>query len=83
MPHFVYILRCADGTLYAGCTNDLTKRVRQHNEAKAGAHYTKIRRPVRLVYRERFLSYAKARKREAEIKSWPRKRKLELIKRNK
>ena len=49
MTYFVYILKCADGTLYVGSTNDLAKRIIQHNTAKAGAHYTKIRRPAELV----------------------------------
>lgn len=80
MPYFVYILECADKSLYAGCTNDLEKRVRAHNGLKCGAHYTKIRRPVKLKYFETFRSFNKARKREAEIKSWDRKKKLELIK---
>ena len=48
--HAVYVLECADTTLYVGCTNDLEKRLKQHNGAKAGAHYTKIRRPVILKY---------------------------------
>lgn len=68
MTHFVYILKCADGTLYVGSTNDLAKRVVQHNTAKAGAHYTKIRRPVELVYSETVKTLIKARRREAEIK---------------
>lgn len=79
MNHFVYILKCADDTLYVGSTNDLTKRVAQHNTAKAGAHYTKIRRPVALVYSETVRTLIKARRREAEIKSWRRKRKMDLI----
>ena len=78
MMHHVYILRCSDGTLYVGCTNDLLKRLGQHNNSKRGAHYTKIRRPVRLMYSERFQTLAEARKREAEIKRWPRERKLRL-----
>jgi len=77
--HHVYILECADGTLYVGCTNDLAKRLRQHNGAKAGAHYTKIRRPVVLKYSERFRIFAKARAREAELKRLTRKEKLALI----
>ena len=77
--HFVYILECADTTLYVGCTNDLEKRVRQHNGAKSGAHYTKIRRPVVLKYSETFKTLGKARAREAEIKRWPRKEKMQLI----
>ncbi len=79
MFHFVYILECADKTLYVGSTNNLEKRLRQHNGAKAGAHYTKIRRPVILKYSERFRTLAKARAREAEIKRLTRKDKLNLI----
>ena len=75
----VYILRCGDGSLYTGSTPDLKKRLKEHNEAKRGAHYTKIRRPVELVYREKPVSYARARAREAEIKRMTRKAKLELI----
>jgi len=77
--HFTYILECADKTLYVGCTNDLQKRLKQHNTAKAGAHYTKIRRPVVLRFSQRFYSLAKARAREAEIKRWTRKQKLDFI----
>ncbi len=75
----VYILECADGSLYAGSTTDLKKRLKQHNGAKAGAHYTKIRRPVVLKYSERFRTLAKARAREAEIKRLTRPEKLDLI----
>ncbi len=79
MNHFTYILKCADNTLYVGATNDLEKRLHQHNNAKNGAHYTKIRRPVTLVYSEKFTTLAESRKREAEIKRWSRAEKLELI----
>lgn len=75
----VYILECADKSLYVGSTNNLEKRLRQHNHAKSGAHYTKIRRPVVLEYSEKVATFAEARKREAEIKRWPREKKLELI----
>lgn len=78
--HFAYILECADKTLYAGCTNDLDRRLKQHNGAKGGAHYTKIRRPVTLLYSESFETLADARKREAEIKRMDRNKKLALIK---
>jgi putative endonuclease len=77
--HFVYILECADQTLYVGSTNDLEKRLHQHNNAKAGAHYTKIRRPVRLVYREEVETLSKARSREAKLKRLTRTEKLELV----
>ncbi len=80
MYYCTYILECADKTLYIGSTNDLDKRLKQHNGAKAGAHYTKIRRPVTLRYFERFRSLAKARAREAELKRLPRKKKIELLK---
>lgn len=76
---FAYILECADATLYVGCTNDLVRRVHQHNHAKAGAHYTKIRRPVKLVYSENFKTLAAGRKREAEIKRLKRDEKIALI----
>jgi len=77
--HYVYILRCADQTLYVGCTNNLDKRLKQHNESKNGAHYTKIRRPVVLIYKEALETLAQGRRREAEIKSWPRGKKLSLV----
>lgn len=83
MPYYVYILECSDKSLYVGSTNNLEKRLYQHNNAKSGAHYTKIRRPVVLKYSEKLKNLSAARKREAEIKSWERKEKLELIKKKK
>ncbi len=76
--HHTYILECADKSLYVGCTNNLEKRLVQHNNSKQGAHYTKIRRPVYLKYSESFPILKEARAREAEIKRWPREKKLEL-----
>ncbi len=64
----VYILECVDKTYYVGCTNNLEKRVRQHNTLKKGARYTKMRRPVILQYFEEFPTLSMARKREAAIK---------------
>jgi putative endonuclease len=78
MTYFVYILECADTTLYVGSTNDLEKRVHQHNNSKNGAHYTKIRRPVVLIYSETVTTYGESRAREAEIKRMNRKDKLLL-----
>lgn len=80
MAYYVYILTCADDTLYVGSTNDLKKRVLQHNTAKTGAHYTKIRRPVTLAYSETVQTLSEALRREAEIKRWSREKKLALIK---
>ncbi len=79
---YVYILECADGTLYVGATNNIDKRLAEHNTSKRGAHYTKIRRPVVLKYSEAFPTLALARAREAEIKRWKREEKLELMNRN-
>ncbi len=79
MTHFTYILECADGTYYVGCTNNLEKRLKEHNQSKSGAHYTKIRRPVVLKYVEEFETLLEARGREAEIKSWQRAKKEVLI----
>ena len=79
MIYTVYILKCSDDSLYVGCTNDLPKRVKEHDESKKGAHYTKIRRPVALVYKEEYKTLQEARKRETEIKKWRREKKVELI----
>ena len=75
---FTYILQCADTTYYIGCTNNLEKRIHEHNTAKNGAHYTKIRRPVFLKYAEQFPTLLEARGREAELKRWNRKQKEKL-----
>ena len=79
ISYFVYILECADKTLYTGCTNNLEKRIKEHNGAKCGAHYTKIRRPVILKYTEKCASSSKAKKREAAIKRYSREKKIQLI----
>ncbi|OGZ71148.1 MAG: hypothetical protein A2904_00805, partial [Candidatus Staskawiczbacteria bacterium RIFCSPLOWO2_01_FULL_33_9] len=68
MSYFIYILECVDKSLYVGCTNNLEKRIKQHNKSKWGAHYTKMRRPVELKYSEKFETLKDARRREAEIK---------------
>ncbi len=77
--YFTYILECRDKTLYVGCTNNLEKRLKEHNHSKSGAHYTKIRRPVVLKYSEEFETLKEARKRESEIKNWKREKKMELL----
>jgi putative endonuclease len=76
---YAYILECADGTFYSGCTNDLKKRLHAHNNTKAGAHYTKIRRPVTLKWSQAFRSHAKARAKEAELKRMTREGKMGMI----
>lgn len=72
-------MRCNDSTLYVGSTSDLENRIHQHNTAKSGAHYTKIRRPVTLVYSEACKTYAGVRKKEGELKRLSRKEKLALV----
>lgn len=76
---FVYIVECADKTYYVGCTNNLEKRLKEHNFSKNGAHYTKIRRPIILKYHETFETLLDARRREAEIKRWRREQKEKLF----
>jgi putative endonuclease len=78
MPHFSYLLRCADGTLYAGYTTDLSARERAHNAGR-GAKYTAGRRPVRIVYAEPHESRSAAQQREAQLKRFTRTKKLALI----
>lgn len=80
MTYFVYILCCSDSTYYVGCTNNIEKRIKEHNHSKSGAHYTKIRRPVRLLYQEEYDTLLEARRREAEIKRFKKEEKIELIK---
>ncbi len=77
MNYFVYIVRCRDGSLYTGITNDLERRLRMHNDGN-GAKYTKSRRPVALVYSEVRPSKSDALKREIEIKALSRAQKEEL-----
>ena len=78
--NYTYILKCKDGSLYTGWTNDLERRVAAHNTGK-GAKYTKARRPVELVYFEEFETKEQAMKREYAIKQMARKDKLELVRR--
>ena len=75
---FVYILRCADGTLYTGITKDVKRRRQQHNAGTA-SRYTRSRIPVRLVYHEAHPSQSSALKRELAIKAMTRKEKLAMI----
>ncbi len=77
---FVYMLRCADDSLYTGVTTDVERRVREHSMLVKGAKYTRVRRPVQLVYTEQCNDRSQAQKREADIKNMPRQAKLALIK---
>ncbi len=79
MKYSVYILKCADGTLYVGSTTDVKRRVDEHNSSPKGAKYTKARRPVQLMHAEIFENRSEAQKREAVLKKLTRKEKLTLL----
>ncbi len=76
--YFVYILTCADGTLYTGITTDPKRRLKEHNLG-SGSKYTRGRGPMRISYLEQHGTKGRALSREAEIKKMKRKRKLEVI----
>jgi putative endonuclease len=75
---FVYLLECNDKTLYCGSTNNLIRRLHDHN-AGIAAQWTKMRRPLQLIYFEAQASLIKARRREKQIKGWSYAKKLNLI----
>jgi putative endonuclease len=75
---YFYIVRCQDNSLYSGITNDIDHRIKEHNKGK-GAKYTSGRRPVKLVYSEKYNNISEARKREAQIKKWAKLKKEQLI----
>lgn len=79
MAWYVYLLRCADGTLYTGVTTDLERRVADHNHGRAGARYTRARRPVSLVWSEAAAGRGAALRREHELRRLSRAGKEELI----
>ena len=79
--YFVYILKCKDGTLYTGITTDLARRLAEHKSGK-GAKFTRSRKVGKIVYSEKKQNRSTASKREAEIKSWTRAKKLALIMRS-
>ena len=78
MTAYVYMLSCADGSLYTGWTNDLAKRLENHQAGK-GAKYTRGRLPVKLAYYETYETESEARKRECAIKKLTRQQKEKLI----
>ncbi len=77
--YVIYILECADGTLYSGITTDLPRRVREHNGSARGARYTRSRRPVALVYAEAAANRSDALRAEARLKRLARAEKLAVI----
>ena len=66
--YYLYILECADGTIYTGITTDVERRVKEHNGSKLGAKYTRARRPVKLIFQKEFESRSEAMIEEARIK---------------
>jgi len=77
---YFYILRCSDNSLYCGQTKDLERRVNEHNfDNKKSSKYTRGRRPVKLVYFEKFKTMSEAMTREWEVKKWTKAKKESLI----
>lgn len=78
--YYLYILKCADETLYTGITVDLKRRVREHNSSDLGAKYTRARRPVKIVYSKKYRNRSSVSREEARIKALTRAKKINLIK---
>ncbi len=76
--YYAYLARCSDDTFYAGYTNDINCREKVHNQGK-GARYTRVRRPIKIVYFEEFVNRSDAMKREYELKHLSRKNKEKLV----
>ncbi len=77
--YFLYIVECNDKSLYTGITTNVARRFKEHQSGKGGA-YTSSRKVTRVLYTEKFKNRSQASKRESEIKSWKRQKKLALIK---
>ncbi len=80
--YFVYVVKCSDQTFYTGITTNLNRRIKEHNNSKLGAKYTKIRRPVKLIYSQEFNNRSEASIEESRIKKLSRLEKLNFIKTN-
>jgi len=78
VPYFVYLLECEDGSLYTGITTDVTRRFAEHQKG-IGSNFTRAKGAKRIVYTEEYPSRSTALTREAEIKKWPREKKLVLV----
>ena len=76
--YYVYLVQCEDKSIYTGITTDLKRRFQEHKD-KVGGHYTRAHKVEKILHTEKFQTRSKASKREAEIKSWRREKKLELI----
>ena len=81
--YYLYIVECVDGTFYTGITVDLTRRIKEHNSSKLGARYTRVRRPVKLVFSKKFRNRSLVSKEEFRIKKLSRAEKQVIIEDNK
>lgn len=75
--YFVYLLECADGSIYTGITTDVSRRLKEHKDG-TGGHFTRAKGAKRILYKEKHPNRSAALKREAEIKRWSRAKKLAL-----
>lgn len=82
MMYFIYLLRCSDNSLYCGQTKDLERRIKEHNSPDSKSKYTRTRRPVKLIYFEKYKTLNEVLKREFEIKKMRKKEKEALIRKN-
>ena len=81
--YYFYIIRCSDNSFYSGQTNNLEKRIKEHNsKSQRGAKYLRAKKPVKLVYSEEYPTIQLAMKREFEVKKWTKAKKEELITKN-
>jgi putative endonuclease len=76
--YYVYLIECRDRTIYTGITTDIQRRFKEHDSGKGGA-YTRSKKVKKVLYTEQYIDRSSALKREAEIKSWRREKKLTLI----
>jgi putative endonuclease len=75
---YIYVLLCADNSLYTGSSNNVDKRFEDHKKGK-GSKYTRSHKPLKIVHQETLVTKSEALKREAEIKSWPRSKKISSL----
>lgn len=76
--YYVYLVQCENKSIYTGITTDVIRRFQEHKD-KVGAHYTKVHKVEKILHTEQFKNRSEASKREAQIKSWSREKKLKLI----
>ena len=77
--YYVYLLECVDKSIYTGITTDVERRFAEHKSGKGG-HYTRAHRAKKIIHTEQFKNRSEALKRESQIKTWPRQKKLTLAK---